>query len=177
MAIEFAGCRHGAAFTKFEVLIMPLEKLSESVRGRKDEVSGPAGGGKNPQTTDKMPVVPHKVLHTDLPFYTDANCSQQVGNARICILRPLDPDGFDELEVVPTTMSYRPGQYLSWKLFKDNVWEECYYRNPKTGQVEQAWTMHVEFVGEVISEQAIERDRERLNQLEAQYQDEETRIM
>lgn len=158
-------------------LAMPLEKLSESVRGKKDAVTGDAAIGETPSTTDKMPVVPHKVLYADLPFYTDADCTQLVEDARICILRPLDPDGFDQLEIVPTSKKYETGQYLSWKLNKDNLWEECYYHNPITGQVETAWTMHVEFVGEVISDETVKADRERIEELEAQYQDPEPQVM
>lgn len=156
---------------------MPLEKLSESVRGKKDAVSEQVSSGSEPGTTDNMPVVPHKVLYCGLPFFSNPECSREVENARICVLRPLDPDGFDELEVVPTSKNYQAGQYLNWKLNKENVWEECYYRNPETGQIEQAWTMHVEFVGEVIRDEVVEHDRERITRLEAQYQDSSTPVM
>ncbi len=153
---------------------MPLEKLSERIRGKQDAVGGESSRSTDPGVTDKMPVVPHKVLHTDIPFYTDEACTLQVPDARITILRPLDPDGFDELEVVPSRKHYQVGQYLNWMLCKENLWEENYYRNPETGQVEQAWSMHVEFVGEVISPQALEADRERIQQLETLYEKADT---
>ncbi len=153
---------------------MPLEKLSESIRGRKDAVGGESGVGQDPGTTDTVPVVPHKVLYADVPFYHDAECTRMVEDARIAILRPLDPDGFDELEVVPSRKQYQAGQYLSWQLNKDNLWEDCYYRNPRTGEVEKAFTLHVEFVGNVLTDEAVAGDRERIEKLEALYADQDT---
>lgn len=147
---------------------MPLEKLTEKVRGKKDAVSGESTEDAKPGTTDEMPVVPHKALYVDLPIYTDPEGRNQT-DGRIAVLRPLDPDGYSLLDVVPTRKEYKAGQYLTWQLNKDKLWEECYYRNPETGQIEQAWTMHVEFVGKVVSDQAVDLDQARLQKLEELY--------
>ena len=89
--------------------------------------------------------------------------------ARITILRPLEPDGVDELDIVPSGKEYAAGQYLTWNLNNKKMWEDCYYRNPFSGKVEPAWTMHVEFVGLVVSDSTVEADRERIEKLEARF--------
>ena len=149
---------------------MPLEKLSDYFRGKKDLVGDGVREGSEPGTTEEMPVVPYRVMYCNLPFYSDAECKHQVDGASITVLRPLDPEIFGTLDVVPTTKYYQIGQYLSWKLNKENLWEDCFFRNPETGQIEQAWTVHVEFVGDVISPAAVEKDRKRLDRLEAQFE-------
>ncbi len=148
---------------------MPLEKASELARGKKDWVTEGIQEGENPGETDHMPIVPLRVLHTGLPIYTDKNCRRRAAKGEIAILLPLDPDAFKILDVVPTCKKYQVGQYLTWQLDKDQLWEECYYRNPESGQVEQAWTMHVEFVGRVISPKTLAENREKLEKLEGLY--------
>lgn len=156
---------------------MPLEKLSDSVRGKKDLVAEGVHTGTEPAVTEDMPVVPYRVLYCDIPFYSDAECTKVVQGASISILRPLDPENFGTMDVVPTTKKYQVGQYLSWRLNKENLWEDCFFKNPETARIEQAWTVHVEFVGEVISPTAVEKDRERLDKLEAQFQVSEDQVM
>ena len=146
---------------------MPLEKLSELFRGKKDSVAEEINDAVEPEVTDEMPVVPHKVLYADIPFFADSECQTEVQGARISILQPLDEDGFIELEVCPSRKIYQVGQYLTWLLNKNHQWEDCYYRNPETGQVERAWTLHIEFVGQVISGATVDKDRERIEKLEA----------
>lgn len=145
---------------------MPLEKVSEQFRGKKDIVSGKDSESSTPETTSEVPVLPHRILHAGLPFYSDPGCSKQVSGASLYILLPLDDDGFPMLDVVPSRKTYAVGQYVTWQLNKDLAWEECFYRNPETGQTGQAWTRHVEFVGAVIEEGAIEKDRDRIQKLE-----------
>jgi len=148
---------------------MPLEKLSESIRGKKDPVAGSGSLDQTPETTDEMPVVPHKVLYAGIPCYSDKECTQQVEGVSIYVLQPLESDGFPVVDVVPSRLSFEVGQYLTWRLNKDELWEDCYYRNPDTGMIEKAWTIHVEFVGRVVSDQSVAGDQERLTKLEADY--------
>ena len=155
---------------------MPLEKITEKLRGTKDNVYITDSIGVEPETTAVMPVVPYKVLISDIPFYADSQCKNEVEGATIAILRPLDPDGFDELDIVPCHKQYTPGQYLTWHLNNKKLWEDCYYQNPFTGKVELAWTMHVEFVGQVISDETVESNREKIEKLQALYpQDQDLR--
>lgn len=123
--------------------------------------------GARPEETDQMPVVPYRVLYTDLPVFSDPECRNRIPDANIAVLLPLDPDDqILELDVVPTRVSYQPGQIITWELNNKRTWEAGWYRNPDTGQVEQAWTMHVEFVGELIRPKTLEANRAKLADLE-----------
>ncbi|MCZ6878586.1 MAG: hypothetical protein O7G29_10645 [Acidobacteria bacterium] len=109
----------------------------------------------SPDETDEMPIVPYRVLHTDIPFYSDPECKNEVPEATIAILEMLDPDDkLEELDVVPVLKKYEPGQLLRWNLNNKTMWEESWYRHPETGKIERAWSNHVEFTGAVISAQS-----------------------
>lgn len=104
-----------------------------------------------PETTDEVPVVPYRVLYVELPFYMDPECTREVTDARIVVLEAQDPsDPPLEKDVVPSRKRYQVGQMVTWSLNNKKSWEEAWYRNPETGRIERAWTMHVEFIGEVI---------------------------
>ena len=123
---------------------------------------------RDPQYSDEMPVVPYRVLYADIPFYSDSECTQEVVAARIAILDALDPDDeLKELDVVPSLNRYEPGQLVRWTLDNKNLWEESWYKNPETGQIERAWTIHVEFIGQVLSQQALDQNQETLKKIEA----------
>ena len=123
---------------------------------------------RDPQYSDEMPVVPYRVLYADIPFYSDSECTQEVVAARIAILDALDPDDeLKELDVVPSLNRYEPGQLVRWTLDNKNLWEESWYKNPETGQIERAWTIHVEFIGQVLSRQALDQNQETLKEIEA----------
>jgi hypothetical protein len=123
---------------------------------------------RDPEQTDKMPVVPYRVLYADIPFYSDAECKEEVATAKISILEALDPDDeFSELDVVPSFNRYEPGQLVQWTLNNDQLWEKSWYKNPETGQIEPAWTIHVEFIGKILSPQTLKENEEKLKDIEA----------
>jgi hypothetical protein len=108
-----------------------------------------------PGEVDEMPAIPHRVLYVDLPFYSDPECTKEVTDGRLMILEPIDPDDpIKELDAVPTRKKYAVGQLLEWDLYKDKMWDECWYRHPETGKIERAWKLHVEFIGKVVSARA-----------------------
>ena len=123
--------------------------------------------GPRTEVTDEMPLVPYRVLYSDIPFYSDPECKEQVAEATIAVVEALDPDELHhELDVVPTLLQYQPGQLVTWSLNHKRVWEECWYKNPETGQIERAWKFHVEYTGQVISPQAQEQHKETLREIE-----------
>ena len=134
-------------------------------RKRKDGVD--AAAETIPRETNQMPAVPYRVLYTEIPFYSDPECGHQVPGARIAVLEALDPDNsYGEPDIVPTLKKFKAGQLVNWSLNNERIWEECWYRNPKTDKIEQAWTLHIEFVGELISECAIQENRAMLDALD-----------
>jgi hypothetical protein len=124
---------------------------------------------EEPQEVDKVPLVPFKVIDTNIPFFSDSECQEIVEDARITILQALDPeDPILEEELVPSTNQYNPGDYVTMNLDSKKLWEESWYRHPSTGKVEKAWEIHVNFIGDRISKSAIEKDRDRITDLEQQ---------
>jgi hypothetical protein len=110
----------------------------------------------NPGQTDIMPAIPHRVLYASLPCYSDPECKQQIPDATIVVLQALDPDDpTQEIDVAPTRRHYKAGQIVEWDLSNKKLWEKSWYRNPDSGQIEQAWNFHVEFIGRVVSEKTL----------------------
>ena len=123
---------------------------------------------RQPRISDRVPFIPYKILAADLPFFTDSECRNEVPEVRLCILLPLDPD--DALvvrDIVPTPFKYQAGDYVDWSLDSKTLWEECWYRDPNTSEIKKAWNFHVNFTGAVISPEALEENRARIQDLEA----------
>ena len=122
---------------------------------------------QEPEVTEKVPLVPFKVVETDIPFFSDSEARNLVEEARIVILQALDPeDQILEQELVPSTQRYRRGDYVTMNFDSKKLWEESWYRNPVTKEIEQVWSIHVNFVGRKISEDAVKGDQERIADLE-----------
>jgi hypothetical protein len=127
---------------------------------------------REPTVTSKVPLVPFKVLATDIPFYQDQECTDEVSEAHIVILQALDPDDqIQELDIVPTTKSYKPGMYVSLAFDNKKLWENCWFKDPETNEIQRAWRIHVNFIGEVVSPTAVEKERDRLDDLERRVQE------
>jgi hypothetical protein len=104
-----------------------------------------------PEETTSMPARPYRVLHADLPFYSDSKCEKEVQGARLVVLRCEDPAQKQKtIECMPVVKNYRQGQIVSWDLNNKRLWELSWYRNPDTGEPERAWTQAVEFTGKVV---------------------------
>ncbi len=122
----------------------------------------------NPGQMDELPALPHRVLYANIPFYSDPECKQQVTDGTILILQSLDPDDpVQELDVAPTRKGYQAGQIVAWDLNNKKLWERAWYRNPETGDIEQAWTFHVEFIGKVVNPEVVKANAEKLQKLQA----------
>jgi hypothetical protein len=120
-----------------------------------------------PQVVETVPLIPFKVVETDIPFYRDIECKDLVEDAHIIILQALDPDDqILEQELVPTTQRYKKGDYVTMNLDSKKLWEDSWFKSPLTGKVEKAWEIHVNFVGDLVSEAAVQSDRARIQDLE-----------
>jgi hypothetical protein len=119
------------------------------------------------ETTSKVPLVPFKVLEAGIPFYTDADCTQMVDDACIYILQGLDPDDpIEELDIVPSTNKYEKGSYVTIGFDNTKLWEDCWFRDPDTGEIQKAWRLHTNYIGESILPESIDADKVRIADLE-----------
>ena len=119
------------------------------------------GGKKNqgievvdpdPGIMDTMPARPYKVLRADLPFYSDSECKTRVGDSTIVVLKSEDPKQQHSVqECMPTRKKYKIGQLVQWDLNNKKVYQNCWYKNPESGEIEFAWVQAVEFIGKIVS--------------------------
>jgi len=105
----------------------------------------------NPGETREMPARPYRILHADVPFYSDAECRSEIKWGRLLVLNCEDPcQKHQTVECMPTRKRYSQGQIVQWELDKDRVWDRAWYVNPDTGKKEKAWARAVEFVGRIV---------------------------
>ena len=108
----------------------------------------------NPGEIDWMPARPYRVVHSDLPFYSDPDCRIEVPGARLIVLQCKDPNQMHKpTECMPTLKQYRAGQLVRWELSNKRQWETSWYLSPDTGEKEKAWSHAVEFLGRVVAAQ------------------------
>ena len=120
-----------------------------------------------PNTTSKVPLVPFKILEANIPFFADEACTQLVPKAVLLILQPLDPeDSIQELMIVPTTLRYEANQYVNLIFENTVLWEDCWFKDTSSGEIQKAFNIHVAFNGEVIEDSAIAADKARIEELE-----------
>ncbi|UCF35373.1 MAG: hypothetical protein JSU96_11000 [Acidobacteriota bacterium] len=120
-----------------------------------------------PTLTQKMPIVPFKVLHVGIPFFKDEKCTEQVPGVTLAIIQALDPDDeIQELDIVPTRLVYSPGQYVTMALDNKELWEDSWFRDPASGEIQKAFQIHVKFVGEVIDPKIVDAEKATLQDLE-----------
>ena len=106
----------------------------------------------NPPEIRHQPARPYRVLHADLPFYSDPKGLIEVQGARLVVLQCEDPmQTHQPIECMPVRKNYRAGQRVGWDLNNKKLWETAYYRNPSSGEVERAWAQSVEFTGPVVN--------------------------
>jgi hypothetical protein len=124
-----------------------MSLLRSIIQRKKPEVFNPI-----PDEIRKMPARPFRVMHADLPFYSDARCQNEIPNARLVILQCVDTiQKRTDVECMPSRKRYQRGQTVSWDLNNKLIWQSAWYRNPDTAQIEKAWTQSVEFVGKVVA--------------------------
>ncbi len=132
-------------------------------------MSGKQYDDRTPPVSDELPVVPHRVIHTGIAFYRDEGCQDQVEDAHIMIVEPLDPDdAIHELDVVPTKLDYQQGQLVHFQTDHHIMWDACWFHNPVTGRIEKAWNVvAASFVGAVISQETVAKHQRHIDELDA----------
>ncbi len=104
-----------------------------------------------PEVQHEMPTRPYRVLHANLPFYSDPECRNEVKDARLVVLKCEDPrQELKPIECMPSRKEYAQGQILRWDINPKRMWESAWYRNPDSDAIEKAWAQAVEFLGVVV---------------------------
>ena len=104
----------------------------------------------NPGFTNSMPARPYRVLHADLPFYSDPECRIETRGARLVVLRCEDPAQQQRtIECMPVLKNYRQGEIVQWDTNHKRVWDAAWYVDPDSGANTKAWAHAVEFRGRI----------------------------
>ena len=143
--------------------------MNKPIASSKDENSTASTNQFSPEETEDMPVVPYRVVHANIPFYSDSECKNEITDGTIVILESLDPeDLYPEPDIMPTRKQYSPGQLVDWNLDNHKQWEENWFKHPGTGEIEYAWILHVEFTGRLISDKTLKENKKKLEKIEEQ---------
>ena len=143
--------------------------MNKPITSSQDEHIDASTSQVSPEKIDSMPVVPLRVVHANIPFYSDSECKNEVTDGTIVILESLDPeDLYPEMDIMPTRKQYSPGQLVDWSLNNKKQWEENWFKHPETNEIEYAWILHVEFTGRLISNKTIQENQKKLEEIEKQ---------
>jgi hypothetical protein len=87
-----------------------------------------------------------------LPVFADSRCSELRTDVHGVRLQTVSPDGSVSFRVFPTTRThFQKGRQVAWE-WSGRDWGPSWYRNRDTGEVEQAWTSSIEFVGRNLTD-------------------------
>ncbi len=94
------------------------------------------------------------IVHGLVPIYSDPDCQRQILDARGLILETTSPGGaIKTFRIFPTTRThFVKGKRVAWEWNRNRQWREAWYRNPENGEVRQAWSSSMEFVGRSLDD-------------------------
>lgn len=82
----------------------------------------------------------YQVIAADIPLYADRHCKIRRETV-VGLLYSVLESGRQHTKIIPTVPGrYQAGQYLSHGPFEDEAVEESWYRDPRNGQIREAWS-------------------------------------
>lgn len=101
-----------------------------------------------------VPRETHKVVHVNVPLFSDERARERRNDVKGVILESMSPGGVvANRRIYPTTSTeLRPGMIVSWSWESDRAWDETWYLDPESGDVVSAWQSAAEFTGQNIDD-------------------------
>jgi hypothetical protein len=104
-----------------------------------------------------LQAIPHEVntvYHPGVPIYADPECRKEIEGARGVILETVSPGGVTKTRrIFPTTRThFKKGVRVAWEWSDARRFEQAWYRDPDTGQIQDAWRGSMEFIGRPLEE-------------------------
>jgi hypothetical protein len=88
------------------------------------------------------------VYRSAVPVFKDSQCISLREDVKGIILETVSPEGNSlGKHIYPSTVTYPAGTHVSWEWSSGNSWNETWYRNPDSGEIELAWSRALEFIG------------------------------
>ncbi len=91
----------------------------------------------------------YRVIHSDVPIYSDSKATVRIPDVSAVIMRPIDLNGQDSsnILVLPTSKPMSVGTDVSWEWNPARTFPAAWYRSPETGAIKSAWQSSAEFIG------------------------------
>lgn len=101
-----------------------------------------------------LPRETNVVYHPGVKVYSDADCKNEIPNAKGVILETSSPSGAKTFfRIFPTTKThFQKGKRVAWEWSNERTWADAWYRDPDTNQIKLAWNSAMEFVGRNLDE-------------------------
>lgn len=89
------------------------------------------------------------VRNPGVDIYSDPELTHRIEGAKGVILETASPGGaIKSLRIYPTTRThFQKGMRVAWEWNKERTFDATWYRDPDSGQVRQAWSSSMEFIG------------------------------
>jgi len=103
---------------------------------------------------NRVPRASHFVREPQVEVFADAAGEQLRSDVHGVMIDSFSGgSGEPQTQVFPTTRThFEKGQAVAWEWDTKRSWNESWYRDPETGEIEYAWTGALEFVGRPLHE-------------------------
>lgn len=104
------------------------------------------------RTLRSIPRSTYVVCHEGAEVYADAKGQETRSDVKVLILEEISAGGVIKTkQVLPTTrVHYRKGMHVSWEFNDKAKWDESWYCDPDSNEIEYGWRAATEFVGRDI---------------------------
>lgn len=101
-----------------------------------------------------IPLELNVVYHPGVDIFEDHLCKNMLPNVKGVILETETPGGTRKFfRIFPTTHKhFRKGQRVAWEWNDQLVWGPAWYKDPDSGEIKNAWSSSMEFVGSNLNE-------------------------
>jgi hypothetical protein len=101
-----------------------------------------------------IPLEQYRVYEANIPIFYDPECTKRFPKGTGVLLETLSPGGAStRSQIFPTlNTDYEKGRLVAWEWNMRNVWENGWYRDPRTGEIKKAWVQAAEFCGPHLEE-------------------------
>ena len=96
-----------------------------------------------------IPTEHHYIEKIHVPLFSDEYCKNPTEKGFGIILKSISPGNTKiNYQIFPTLKNYEyTGIEVTWEWNMGDIWQECYYRDPNTNEIKQAWGSSAEFIG------------------------------
>lgn len=101
------------------------------------------------RTLQALPRETNWVHHEGVPIYSDPECTNEIKGVKGIILKTSSSSGARTFfRIFPSTRThFKKGKRVAWEWSFEKKWDDAWYRDPDTNEMERAWNSSAEFIG------------------------------